>query len=86
MNGKLPYITYWVVFSVGLLSLSFSFLIEYGIIYSGFLALLCGLFGAVLALGLRERTLVVLSTVLVFSPFLMLYFIDTIQGYLSNLL
>ncbi|MFG6149326.1 hypothetical protein [Halobacillus sp. B23F22_1] len=86
MKGKLPYITYWVVFTAGLLSLSFSFLIEYGFIYAGFLAFLCGFFGAVLAIGLKERTLVVLSVLLVLSPFLMLYFIDTIQGYLSNLL
>ncbi|MGP4074761.1 hypothetical protein [Halobacillus sp. K22] len=69
---KFPYIMYWIVVSVGILSFIMPLFQEYGIITTLMMTFLCGLFSWVIAMGLGKRKYMYLSALLLVSPWLFL--------------
>lgn len=71
MNEKIGQIIYWGLFIVGLLSFIISFSVEYGIIYTMMITLACGVINLLIAWNLRKKYLIILSVLLIASPYLM---------------
>ncbi|SFG38700.1 hypothetical protein SAMN05216353_13920 [Halobacillus alkaliphilus] len=71
-SKKLPYVMYWIILGVGILSFSMPFFQEYGIITTLILTFLCSLFSLAIAMGLGKRKFVYLSILLLVSPWLYL--------------
>ncbi|WP_411844037.1 hypothetical protein [Salinicoccus sp. HZC-1] len=78
MNEKIGQTIYWILFIVGALSFAISFSVEYGIVYTMVMTSICGVMDLLLASILRRKELIILSVLLVASPyimFLVIYFI-----------
>lgn len=75
MYEKWGYPIYWIVFTVGLLSYIFIFTEEYGFVYPVFLTFMLGGFNIVVALSLDSKRLILLSLLLMVSPYMMFLFI-----------
>lgn len=71
MNEKIGQIIYWGLFIVGLLSFIISFSVEYGIVYTMMITLACGVIDLLLAWYLRRKYLIILSILLIASPYIM---------------
>lgn len=75
MSEKLGYPIYWIVFVCGLLSYIFNFTVEYGIIFTLFITLVCGVFNVLIAISLKNKILIILSILLIISPYIMFLFL-----------
>lgn len=75
MNEKMGLIIYWVIFIAGCLSFVIKFSVEYGIIYTMMITLACGVINLLIAWNLREKYLIIVSVLLIASPYLMFLFI-----------
>ncbi len=71
-NKKLPYIMYWTLLGIGILSFTIPFFQEYGIITTLILTSLCSLFSWAIAMGLGKQNYMYLSALLLVSPWLFL--------------
>lgn len=71
MNEKIVQTIYWVLFIVGLLSFAINFSVEYGIIYTMMITSICGVIDLLLAWTLRRKYLIILSVLLIASPYIM---------------
>ncbi|WP_166000755.1 hypothetical protein [Bacillus sp. Cs-700] len=69
---KLPYVMYWIIFAVGVLSFTIPLFQEYGIMTTLILTSLCSLFSWAIAMGLQKRNFMYLSVLLLVSPWLFL--------------
>ncbi|MYL58254.1 hypothetical protein GLW20_12130 [Virgibacillus halodenitrificans] len=76
MAEKLPYITFWIFFIFGLLSYWWFFFEEYGAIVTVVSTFLCGLFAGLIAILERNRKLIVLSILLMLSPWIIFLVIN----------
>ncbi|AKG04462.1 hypothetical protein AAV35_006455 [Salimicrobium jeotgali] len=72
MKEKFPYIVYWFLFLLGLHSYWQFFFVDYGVIYTVFFTFISGLFGGMVALVLRNYKLVMLSFLLLISPYIII--------------
>ncbi|WP_273835161.1 hypothetical protein [Guptibacillus sedimenti] len=69
---KSPYVMYWILVGVGILSFTIPIFQEYGIITTLILTFLCSLFSWAIAMGLGKRKFMYLSVLLLVSPWLFL--------------
>ncbi|AIF45302.1 hypothetical protein [Virgibacillus sp. SK37] len=81
MAEKLPYITFWSFIIFGLLSYWWFFFEEYGAIVTVGITFLCGLFAGFIAILQRNRKLIVLSILLMLSPWIMFLVINFFNNY-----
>lgn len=72
MNEKMGEIIYWVIFIIGLLSFAIILSVEYGIIYTMIITSICGVYDLILAWVLRRKYLMLLSILLIASPYIVI--------------
>lgn len=75
MKEKIGHIIYWILFTVGFLSFAINFSIEYGIIYTLIITSICGVIDLLFAWILQKKILMILSILLIVSPYIMFFVI-----------
>ncbi|MCA0970816.1 hypothetical protein LCM20_09460 [Halobacillus litoralis] len=71
MESKpLPYIMYWIIFGIGILSFAMPVFQEYGIVTTIIVTVICSFFCLVIAAVVRKRNFMYLSGLLFVSPWL----------------
>ncbi|RKD75949.1 hypothetical protein ATL39_0159 [Sinobaca qinghaiensis] len=70
MSERFGYVVYWLVFLIGITSFLFSFIMEYGIIYTIFITFISAGFNITVALALQRKKLIYMSLLLLLSPYI----------------
>ena len=65
---KLPYVSFWFIFMIGLISYWWFSFVEYGAIVTVIITFLCSLFSGIIAYVIKTHRLVILSVLLILSP------------------
>ncbi|GEK58230.1 hypothetical protein CHL76_08715 [Marinococcus halophilus] len=78
MLPRIVTITCWLLLLGGFSSFIFILLEEYGIIMTLLITLLCGAFEIGLALSLKSRHLIILGILLLGSPYILLFILNSI--------
>ncbi|AKG04101.1 hypothetical protein AAV35_004410 [Salimicrobium jeotgali] len=71
-NKKTPYVIYWIIIGIGILSFTVPIFREYGIITTLILTFLCGIFSGAIAMVIGKRSFMYISGLLLISPWVFL--------------
>lgn len=71
-NKKAPYVFYWIIIGIGILSFTVPIFREYGIITTLILTFLCGISSWAIAIVISKRSFMYISGLLLISPWVFL--------------